>query len=89
MIFPKFTVAFDASTTYVKDQDNIHIPIMAALPATVTCPEAGTIDLPAFLACFQGPGVEVDPICDPVDFDADSDVDLEDVGAFLRSFAGW
>jgi len=46
-------------------------------------------DFATFEACMSGPGVGVfEPPCICFDLDGDGDVDIEDAGAFQRSFSG-
>jgi hypothetical protein len=44
------------------------------------------IDYDVFRNCMQGPGVAVPYECRSLDFDGDSDVDLDDAAAFARYF---
>ncbi|MBN1514469.1 MAG: TIGR03790 family protein [Phycisphaerae bacterium] len=45
-------------------------------------------DLAAFRACMSGIGRHADPVCAPLDFDDDEDVDLWDLAGFQRVYEG-
>jgi len=45
-------------------------------------------DLAAFRACMSGPGHHADPVCAPLDFNGDEDVDLQDLAGFQRVYEG-
>lgn len=45
-------------------------------------------DFSSFQACFSGEGVGPSLLCDPLDYDRDHDVDLNDYTIFRRAFTG-
>ncbi len=51
--------------------------------------DVDVFDFAMFLDCVTGPGGDgVPPGCDVLDFDADNDVDFNDLGAFQLTFSG-
>ncbi len=45
-------------------------------------------DLAAFSACMSGANQHTDPVCAPLDFDGDEDVDLWDLAGFMEVYEG-
>lgn len=64
-----------------------HVGVEASFAFALPAP-TNLSDFASFQACFSGAGVGPSVLCDPLDYDRDHDVDLNDYTIFRRALTG-